>query len=167
MNLFPAELEEQASTLIDCCRSLGLTVALAESCTGGLAAGLFTSIAGSSDVFERGFVTYSNAAKVEMLGIPEQLISSHGAVSEEVARAMAERALALSHATIAASVTGVAGPGGGTVEKPVGRVHVAAARQGAPTHHIRLDLGPLDRNTVRLSSIAELLRLIRLQALGP
>ncbi len=167
MKVFPAELEDQAATLIDQCRVQKIKLALAESCTGGLAAGLLTSIAGSSDVIDRGFVTYSNAAKTEMLGVPQAVIARYGAVSEEVARAMAEGALANSRAVIAVSVTGVAGPGGGTADKPVGRVHCACARRGAPVLHVCLDFGPLDRQAIRLNSIGEMLRLVRRQAFAP
>ena len=117
----------------------GLKLATAESCTGGLIAAILTEVPGSSDVFERGFVTYSNEAKTELLGVPAELIEKHGAVSEEVARAMASGALGHSRADIAVAVTGVAGPGGGTTAKPVGLVHLAAARRGSVTHkEIRL-----------------------------
>ena len=107
-----------------------LRIATAESCTGGLIAGLLTEIPGSSDVVERGFVTYSNEAKEDMLGVPRRSDRRHGAVSEAVARAMAEGALKHSHAQMAVAVTGIAGPGGGTAEKPVGLVYIAAARDG-------------------------------------
>jgi nicotinamide-nucleotide amidase len=111
--MFPAELRQDATDLLAACRAQGLRVATAESCTGGLIAALLTEIAGSSDVVERGFVTYSNAAKMQCLGVPEPLLIEHGAVSAAVARAMAEGCLARSDADIAVSVTGVAGPGGG------------------------------------------------------
>lgn len=112
-------------------------VATAESCTGGMVAAALTDIAGSSDVVDRGFVTYSNEAKADLLGVPMALIEEHGAVSEEVARAMAEGALARSRAGLTVAITGVAGPGGGTAEKPVGLVHFATAREDAPTIHDR------------------------------
>lgn len=118
-----------AVTVLERFRAAGLTVATAESCTGGLIAAALTDIAGSSDVFERGFVTYSNEAKSELLGVPAGLIDVQGAVSAEVARAMAEGALIHSRADIAISVTGVAGPGGGSPEKPVGLVFVGGARR--------------------------------------
>ncbi len=111
----------------------GATCATAESCTGGLVAAAITDVAGSSGWFERGFVTYSNDAKVELLGVPAATIAAHGAVSEPVARAMAEGALARTPATFAVSVTGIAGPGGGTPDKPVGTVCFAWAARGAPT----------------------------------
>jgi len=124
--------ETLAVALGDALRAHRLRVATAESCTGGLIAGAITSIAGSSDWFERGFVTYSNEAKHEMLGVPQALIDAHGAVSERVARAMAEGALARSRADCALSVTGVAGPGGGTPAKPVGMVCFGWAVPGRP-----------------------------------
>src|ERR1700704_736810 len=118
-----AQLMEQAVALLEACRTCGETLATAESCTGGLLAATLTAIPGSSDVFERGFVTYSNAAKSEMLGVPFWLIERHGAVSEDVARAMAGGALTHSHATLAVSVTRIAGPDGGSADKPVGLVY--------------------------------------------
>src|SRR3982751_3041231 len=119
-----------ARSLLDLCRSRKLTIATAESCTGGLVAAALTAIPGSSDVVDRGFVTYSNAAKTEMLGVPADLIATHGAVSEPVARAMAEGALSRSNADVAVAITGIAGPDGGSDAKPVGLVHLAAARNG-------------------------------------
>ena len=126
--MFPPHLLEMSASLLDRLRAANLKLATAESCTGGLVAGVLTEIAGSSDVVERGFVTYSNAAKMELLGVPEAMLAEHGAVSEPVARAMAQGALAHSHADVAVSVTGVAGPGGGSAAKPVGLVHIAAAQ---------------------------------------
>ena len=128
--MFPPDLLSDAAALLDRLRAQGLRLATAESCTGGLIAALFTEIAGSSDVVERGFVTYSNAAKTELLGVSDELLARHGAVSEPVARAMVQGALAHSHADVAVSVTGVAGPGGGSDAKPVGLVHIAAMRKG-------------------------------------
>uniref|UniRef100_UPI00359414B9 CinA family protein n=1 Tax=Aestuariivirga sp. TaxID=2650926 RepID=UPI00359414B9 len=121
--MFPDDLIKRAVALIDVCRERKLWLATAESCTGGLIAGLITAVPGSSDVFDAGFVTYSNEAKTRMIGVPTDLIASAGAVSEDVARAMALGALAHSRADIAMAVTGVAGPGGGTALKPVGLVH--------------------------------------------
>ena len=120
--MISAALLDEAAALLAACRARGWMLATAESCTGGLIAAALTAIAGSSDVVDRGFVTYSNEAKMELLGVPGPLIAAHGAVSEPVARAMAEGALARSRATITIAVTGVAGPGGGTVAKPVGLV---------------------------------------------
>lgn len=122
-----------AAQVLDVCKRRGLMLATAESCTGGLVAAALTAIPGSSAVVERGFVTYSNHAKAEMLGVPMALIDAHGAVSEPVARAMAEGALAHSHAQVAVAITGIAGPDGGSADKPVGLVHFAAARHGAAT----------------------------------
>lgn len=121
------DVQNLAEEVLERARRLALMIATAESCTGGLVAAALTSIAGSSDVFERGFVTYSNEAKAEMLGIDPALIRSHGAVSPEVARAMAKGALCQSRAKLSVAVTGIAGPGGGSPEKPVGLVHFAAA----------------------------------------
>ncbi len=138
-------LVKEAEALLAACRARGVTLATAESCTGGLIAAILTEVAGSSDVFERGFVTYSNAAKSEALGVPSALIETHGAVSAEVARAMAEGALKNSRADIAVAVTGVAGPGGGTPEKPVGLVHFGAARRGGKTLHHEQRFGDIGR----------------------
>ena len=151
--MFPPDLTARAAALIDRCRRNKLMLATAESCTGGLIAGLITSVSGSSDVLDCGFVTYSNAAKTRMIGVPAELITRHGAVSEEVARAMAEGALDNSDAHIAISVTGVAGPGGGTAAKPVGLVHCAAARRGFRTAHRVLRLGDIGRDAVRLETL--------------
>ena len=123
--------EPAVLALAQALRAAGLKLATAESCTGGLIAAACTAVAGSSDWFERGFVTYSNAAKTEMLGVPAALIAAHGAVSAEVAQAMAEGALAHSHADLAVAVTGIAGPGGATPGKPVGTVWMAVARRGS------------------------------------
>ncbi len=152
--LFPEALTVSAAALIDLCRSRGLMLATAESCTGGLISGLITSVAGSSDILDCGFVTYSNEAKTRMIGVPAPLINLHGAVSEEVARAMSEGALAHSRADITVAVTGVAGPGGGTALKPVGLVHCAAARRGRSTLHQKLLLGDIGREDVRLQTVA-------------
>jgi nicotinamide-nucleotide amidase len=127
--------------------------ATAESCTGGLIAGLLTEIPGSSTVLERGFVVYSNAAKQELLGVPDQTLVSHGAVSEQTAVAMAEGALRASRAEVAVSVTGVAGPDGGTATKPVGLVHFACARRGKPTIVREERFGDIGREAVRLASV--------------
>lgn len=152
--MFTPQLLHQAETLLASLRSRGLTIATAESCTGGLISGLLTEIAGSSDVVERGFVTYSNDAKTEMLGVHPDLIAAHGAVSAEVAKAMAEGALVHSSADIAVAVTGVAGPGGGTADKPVGLVHFGVTRIGADTRQgVRL-FGAIGRREVRLATIS-------------
>lgn len=156
----PAQVSVATALLADL-RAGGLMVATAESCTGGLIAGLLTEIPGSSDVVERGYVVYSNAAKADAIGVPAVMIESHGAVSEPVARAMAEGALAASRADIAVSVTGVAGPGGGSTAKPVGLVHIAAARRGAPTLHRAHRFGDIGRSEVRTATIDAALTLVR------
>lgn len=150
----------QAAALLEACRARGDLLASAESCTGGLLAAALTAIPGASDVFERGFVTYSNTAKSEMLGVPVWLIERHGSVSEDVARAMAGGALTHSRATLAVAITGIAGPGGGSEEKPVGLVHLAAARRDEPVRHKRLLLGDIGRNEIRRESVREGLGLL-------
>ena len=151
----------EATALLAICRAKGLKLATAESCTGGLVAAILTEIPGSSDVVERGFVTYSNEAKIEMLSVPASLITKHGAVSKEVARAMALGALKHSRADIAVSVTGVAGPGGGSAEKPVGLVHFGACRKGQEVQHTEQRFGDIGRHEVRMRSVAEALALAR------
>ena len=153
----------EADQILSLCRKAALRLATAESCTGGLIAAALTDIPGSSDVFERGFITYSNEAKIELLGVPAELIARHGAVSREVAEAMASGALVHSHADIAVAVTGVAGPSGGTSEKPVGLVHLAAARGGRVVHR-PIRLGNIGRTEIREASVAEAFRLVRLMA---
>ncbi|MDQ0317650.1 CinA family protein [Amorphus orientalis] len=155
-----AALVTTATDLLERCREKGILLATAESCTGGLIAATLTEVAGSSDVVDRGFVTYSNAAKTELLGVPADLIEEVGAVSEQVARAMAKGALARSRADVTVSVTGVAGPGGGSEEKPVGLVHFAAARTGHPTLHREKRFGDVGRGEVRLASVEEAFSLI-------
>jgi nicotinamide-nucleotide amidase len=151
----------QAAELLEAARARHETVVTAESCTGGLLAATLTAIPGSSDILERGFVTYSNAAKSEMLGVPFWLIKRHGAVSEDVARAMAGGALTHSHASLAVSVTGIAGPDGGTPEKPVGLVHFAALRRDETIHHERVLFGDLGRAEIRRKSVKRALALLR------
>ena len=142
-------------------REKGLRIATAESCTGGLIAGLLTEIPGSSDVLDRGFVVYSDRAKSDLLGVPGDLITGHGAVSEAVARAMAEGAVANSNAHLAVAVTGIAGPGGGTELKPVGLVHIAAARGGRSILHEAHRFGDIGRSEIRLQSVEAALTLLR------
>ena len=156
---FNQDLIELATEVLAQARVKGVKIATAESCTGGLIAALLTDIAGSSDVFERGFVTYSNDARREMLGVPEELLKTHGAVSAPVARAMAQGALKQSRADVAIAVTGIAGPGGGTTEKPVGLVHIAAAR-GNETRAQEHRFGDLGREQVRLRTVEAALRLL-------
>jgi nicotinamide-nucleotide amidase len=164
---FPPALQAEAARLIARCRARSLRFITAESCTGGLCAALVTAIAGASDIFEGAFVTYSNAAKTTMIGVPDEVLRRCGAVSEEVARAMAEGALSHSRADLAVSVTGIAGPSGGTPAKPVGLVHVAAARKGRPTIHVAKKFGDRGRDAVRQLAIAEMLKLALAQAETP
>lgn len=149
--MMPSDLTALAAEVLAVLGTMGLKAAVAESCTGGMVAAAMTSIAGSSSVVERGFVTYSNDAKVEMLGVPPEMIATHGAVSEAVARAMAEGALRHSRAQVAVAITGIAGPGGGTIDKPVGLVHFARAAHGTPTLH-RAEVFAGDREAVRLAA---------------
>jgi len=152
-------ISELAAAVIERCAAAGRMVATVESCTGGLVAGAITTVAGSSTVLERGFVTYSNEAKSEMVGVPPGLIEAHGAVSAEVARAMAEGGLARSRADIAVAITGIAGPGGGTETKPVGLVHFACATKGggAVLHH---EVFAGDRDAVRAASVEKALEMV-------
>ncbi len=146
--------------LLEECRSKGHRLASAESCTGGLIAAALTEIAGASDVFDRGFVTYSNQAKSEMLGVPKDLIAQEGAVSEFVARHMAEGALNHSDADIAVAVTGIAGPDGGSDDKPIGLVHIAVARAGQATRHERCLFKPKSRKNIRRKTVIHALKMI-------
>ena len=150
-----------ARAIIDLCTARQLKVAIAESCTGGLITGALTEIAGSSAVVDRGFVTYSDVAKTEMLGVPPELIARAGAVSHEVALAMVAGALARSGADIAVAVTGIAGPAGGTTEKPVGLVHFGAMRRGGPARHVVRTFTDHGRDAIRLAAVAEALGLIQ------
>jgi nicotinamide-nucleotide amidase len=149
-----------AIRVLDACKVRGLMLATAESCTGGLVAGALTAIAGSSAVVERGFVTYSNEAKTEMLGVPMALITAHGAVSRPVAEAMAAGALARSRAQLSVSVTGVAGPGGGSAAKPLGLVHFGALRAGGTPRHLERRYGDLGRDAIRRAAIIDALKLL-------
>jgi len=155
-----ADLRDRAAALLEAYRAKGLKIATAESCTGGLVAALLTEISGSSAVVERGFVTYSNEAKTESIGVPADLLAAHGAVSEPVARAMAEGALAHSRADVAVGITGVAGPTGGTVAKPVGLVHFGLARRGGETVHLERRYGDLGRENVRRRAVEDALLLL-------
>ncbi len=157
--MFPLEQTERAERLLASCRAAGLRLVTAESCTGGLIAACLTEIPGSSDVVERGFVTYSNEAKQELLGVPEDLLRAQGAVSAEVAEAMAQGALVQSRADLAVSVTGIAGPGGATATKPVGLVHLGLCRRGGSAVSHRF-VFPGDRQAVRAASLAAALELL-------
>jgi nicotinamide-nucleotide amidase len=154
------DLAASAKRLIERCAAQGLMLATAESCTGGLVAAFLTEIAGSSAVVDRAFVTYSNAAKTDMLGVPASLIAAYGAVSAEVATAMATGALAKAGADLAVAVTGIAGPGGGSVEKPVGLVHFALAGHGAPVQRMQRRFGPIGRQAIRFAAVAQAFDLI-------
>lgn len=158
--MFPDEVETLAATVIEAARACGARIVTAESCTGGLVAGALTAIPGSSDVLDRGFVTYSNAAKQVELGVPERLLNRHGAVSAEVARAMAEGALVSSGVELAVSVTGVAGPGGGSAEKPVGLVWFAVARKGGEPSVREMRFGDLGRADIRLAAVRTALEML-------
>jgi nicotinamide-nucleotide amidase len=158
--MFPPALLSAAASLLEELHRRGLKLTAAESCTGGLVCALLTEIAGSSDVIERGFVTYSNAAKMELMGVSAAMLAEHGAVSEPVARAMAQGALAHSRADIALAVTGIAGPGGGSAAKPVGLVHIAAARKGGEGLHQECRFGDIGRGPIRLASVEVALQLI-------
>lgn len=153
-----ADLVDAARDVLATLRTRGLIAATAESCTGGLIAAALTEVAGSSDVVDRGFVTYSNAAKTEMLGVPTAMIETHGAVSEPVARAMAEGALARSAAGVAVAVTGVAGPGGGSVDKPVGTVWFGLAHRGGA--HTERHVFPGDRSAIRHATVLRAFQLL-------
>lgn len=157
--MFPDVTLDRARAVLDRCRAAGLKVATAESCTGGLVSGCLTALAGSSDVVDRAVVTYSNEAKMACLGVPAALIRDHGAVSAEVAAAMAEGLLSVAGCDLAVSVTGIAGPGGATPTKPVGLVHFAARRRGGGGSDRRC-VFPGDRTAVRLASVDAALDLL-------
>lgn len=156
---FPASAQALARDVIEGAAAARLTLATAESCTGGLIAACLTDVPGASQVFMRGFVTYTNEAKSELLGVPPDLFARVGAVSEDVARAMAEGAVRAARVDLAAAVTGIAGPGGATAGKPVGLVHIAAARRGAATLHLR-EVFPGDRPEVRTRAVEAALGLL-------
>lgn len=151
--MFPEPYRSRAATLIAACRAKNMTLATAESCTGGLLAGLITAIPGSSEVFERGFVTYSNVAKIETLGVAQDILERYGAVSAETARAMAEGTLAHSPADLALSITGIAGPGGGSPVKPIGLVYFGLMRRNSTALIIEERFGDLGRDGVRLAAV--------------
>jgi nicotinamide-nucleotide amidase len=157
---FPPELLARATALLASYRLRGLKLATAESCTGGLVAALLTEIPGSSDVVDRGFVTYSNEAKQEMLGVPAATLAEYGAVSAPTARTMAEGALIYSRAQVSVSVTGVAGPGGGSAQKPVGLVHFACAGPGEHVTLVERRFGDPGRGKVRRAALEQALALL-------
>ena len=162
--MFPDHLERRAAALIALCAGRGLKIACAESCTGGLLSGLLTEIAGSSAAFERGFVVYSNEAKQELLGVSADTLRDYGAVSAEAARAMALGALAHSRADLAVSITGIAGPGGGTPQKPVGLVHFACAKTGDIVETAESRYGAIGRGPIRLAAVETALGLLEAAA---
>lgn len=157
--------ELRAAAFLDKCRARGVKIATAESCTGGMLAALLTTIAGSSDVFDCGFVTYSNESKIGMLGVSPGIIVEYGAVSRECALAMAHGAVLKSAATLAVSITGIAGPGGGSAAKPVGLVHFACARKNGETLHREERFGDIGRDGVRKASVEVALDLLETQLL--
>ncbi len=158
--LFPNDLEAKAAALVALYTERRLTIATAESCTGGLVAGLITQIPGSSRVLDRGFVTYSNMAKVDCLGVHPLLIDTWGAVSAQTARAMATGALAHAQTDVAVSITGIAGPDGGSPEKPVGLVHFACAHRNGECIAVEKRYGDLGREAIRLASVATAIELL-------
>tara|TARA_B100000530_G_scaffold189029_1_gene119896 strand:- start:152 stop:658 length:507 start_codon:yes stop_codon:yes gene_type:complete len=161
-SMFPLEINSKASSILKVCKQKGITIITAESCTGGLIAGCLTEIPGSSSVIEGGFVTYSNQVKVSMLSVKLEQLDQYGAVSEEVARSMAEGALGSSKADIAVACTGVAGPGGATNTKPVGLVHLSCALRKHPTLHKRCNFSG-ERSTIRLATVKAAFELIEAQ----
>ncbi|QKK23885.1 CinA family protein [Rhizobium hidalgonense] len=160
MSLFPQDILSAAETIIRDFIAAGLMVSTAESCTGGLISGALTEISGSSAVVDRGFVTYTNTAKIELLGVQEQTLLSFGAVSEETARQMAHGALFRSRAAIAIAVTGIAGPGGGSAEKPIGLVHLAAKSRSGALIHRKMLYGDIGRSEVRLATVRTALDMV-------
>ncbi|MDM9629739.1 CinA family protein [Rhizobium sp. S152] len=160
MSIFPTDITDKAEKIIRDFTAAGLMVSTAESCTGGLIAGALTEIAGSSAVVDRGFVTYTNTAKMEMLDVQEATLARYGAVSEETARQMVHGAVFRSRAAIAVAVTGVAGPGGGSAEKPVGLVHLAAKSRSGGLIHRKMLYGDIGRDQVRLATVRTALEMI-------
>lgn len=160
MSLFPADIEALAARIVRDFSARGLTISTAESCTGGLIAGALTEISGSSAVVDRGFITYSNQAKHEMIGVKAETLARFGAVSKQTAIEMAAGALEASRTRVAVAVTGVAGPGGGSAEKPVGLVHIAATSTGDIVLHREMHYGDLGRDGIRLATVKTALELL-------
>ncbi|WLR94713.1 CinA family protein [Shinella zoogloeoides] len=158
--MWPKDIEDAARRIVTDFTERKLLVATAESCTAGLIASAITEIAGSSAMFDRGFVTYSNEAKREMIGVANATLKAHGAVSRPTAIEMAEGAIGNSGANISVAVTGIAGPGGGSDEKPVGLVHLAAARTGHATLHREMRYGDIGRSAVRLATVRTALEML-------
>lgn len=157
--MFPQDIQRLAQQIVATSTARGLMLATAESCTGGLVAAALTAVPGSSAALDRGFVTYSNEAKQQMLDVPEDTLITHGAVSEPTARAMAQGAVSRSRAAVSVAVTGIAGPGGGSAEKPVGLVHFAAQGPGGLIHR-RETFGDLGRDAVRLAALGVALEML-------
>ena len=157
--MFPDDVIAAATTLLEACRTAGVKIVTAESCTGGLLAGALTEVAGASDVVDCGFITYSNDAKSDTLGVAEELMTHHGAISDVVAREMAIGALEHSNAEIAIAVTGVAGPGGGTAAKPAGLVYIAVQRLGREPVIKEFRFGDIGRSAVRLATVREAIQM--------
>lgn len=157
--MFPQDIQRLTQQIVATSTARGLMLATAESCTGGLVAAALTAVPGSSAALDRGFVTYSNEAKQQMLDVPEDTLITHGAVSEPTARAMAQGAVSRSRAAVSVAVTGIAGPGGGSAEKPVGLVHFAAQGPGGLIHR-RETFGDLGRDAVRLAALGVALEML-------
>ncbi|EJT05796.1 CinA family protein [Rhizobium sp. CCGE 510] len=166
MSLFPDDILSAAQTIIRDFAAAGLMISTAESCTGGLIAGALTEISGSSAVVDRGFVTYTNTAKIELLGVKAETLLRFGAVSEETARQMVHGALFRSRADIAVAVTGIAGPGGGSAEKPIGLVHLAAKSRAGTLIHRKMLYGDIGRSEVRLATVRTALEMVHLFLAG-
>ena len=160
MGIFSGDIEKLATEVLEKCRAKKWQLATAESCTGGLIGGALTDIAGSSDVFDRGFITYSNKAKARVIGVSTETLRSFGAVSEETAREMALGALKTAGANITVAVTGIAGPGGGGPGKPVGLVHFAVATEEGVAEHRKMEYGDIGRSEVRIATIKTALEML-------
>ena len=160
MSLFPADIEQLATRIVTEFTQRNLTVATAESCTGGLIAGALTEVAGSSAVVDRGYITYSNTAKIEMIGVSNAVLMEYGAVSRQTALQMVDGALKRSGASLAVAVTGIAGPGGGSADKPVGLVHLAAKSRAGTLLHRDMRYGDLGRDGVRLATVKTALEML-------
>lgn len=160
MGIFSGDIEKLATEVLEKCRAKKWQLATAESCTGGLIGGALTDIAGSSDVFDRGFITYSNKAKARVIGVSTETLRSFGAVSEETAREMALGALKTAGANITVAVTGIAGPGGGGPGKPVGLVHFAVATEEGIAEHRKMEYGDIGRSEVRIATVKTALEML-------
>ncbi|NBB47199.1 nicotinamide-nucleotide amidohydrolase family protein [Rhizobium sp. CRIBSB] len=167
MGLFPADIERQAAAIVTAYRERGWMIATAESCTGGLIAGSLTEIAGSSAVVDRGFVTYTNQAKMDLIGVSAATLEAFGAVSKETALQMAQGALMRSDAEVAVAVTGIAGPGGGTKKKPVGLVHLALKSRTGIIDHREMGYGDIGRDQVRLATVRTALEMLAAAVQAP